>query len=231
MTWGFPSGASGKESTSNAGDTRETWIWSLVWEGSPGEGNDNPLQYSCLGNPMDRGAWRATVPGVTKSQKWLSTWAAQMTLAVVAQVSRALEVWKPENSHSRDRDAVSMGSGDWDPGTGGFCEGRTLGWGPSHIVLWRLQGPWECRMLEDTMLWDFPKSCFPHSWRGGGRPWDHETWSPGCLTHQDCGGQAGLWWPQRPRHLCVPILRDRPAGGQSGDGQARCYYRPVAPGP
>ena len=34
---------------------------------SPGEGNDNPLQYSCLENPMDRGAWRATVYGVTKS--------------------------------------------------------------------------------------------------------------------------------------------------------------------
>ena len=34
---------------------------------SPGEGNGNPLQYSCLGNPMDRGAWWATVSGVTKS--------------------------------------------------------------------------------------------------------------------------------------------------------------------
>ena len=33
---------------------------------SPGEGNDNSLQYSCLGNPMDRGAWWATVPGVEK---------------------------------------------------------------------------------------------------------------------------------------------------------------------
>ena len=32
----------------------------------PGKGNGNPLQYSCLGNPMDRGAWWATVPGVTK---------------------------------------------------------------------------------------------------------------------------------------------------------------------
>ena len=35
---------------------------------SPGGGNGNPLQYSCLGNPMDRGAWRATVCGVTKNQ-------------------------------------------------------------------------------------------------------------------------------------------------------------------
>ena len=39
---------------------------------SPGEGNGNPLQYSCLGKPMERGAWRATVQGVTKSQTQLS---------------------------------------------------------------------------------------------------------------------------------------------------------------
>ena len=41
-------------------------------EGSPGEGSDNPLQYSCLENSMDRGAWRATVHGVTKSQTQLN---------------------------------------------------------------------------------------------------------------------------------------------------------------
>ena len=34
------------------------------WGRSPGGGNDNPLQYSCLGNPMDRGAWQATVHGI-----------------------------------------------------------------------------------------------------------------------------------------------------------------------
>ena len=39
---------------------------------SLGEGNGYPLQYSCLENPIDRGAWRATVPGVPKSQTWLS---------------------------------------------------------------------------------------------------------------------------------------------------------------
>ena len=39
---------------------------------SPGEGNDNPLQYSCLENPMDRGAWWATIYGVTKSRTRLN---------------------------------------------------------------------------------------------------------------------------------------------------------------
>ena len=41
------------------------------WERSPGGGHGNPLQYSCLENPMDREAWRATVHRVTKSQTWL----------------------------------------------------------------------------------------------------------------------------------------------------------------
>ena len=41
--------------------------WPKWWERSPGIGNGNPLQYPCLENSMDRGAWRATVHGVSKS--------------------------------------------------------------------------------------------------------------------------------------------------------------------
>ena len=56
-------GASGKVSSCNAGDP-----CSIPGSGrSPGEGNGNPLQYSCLEKPMDRGAWRATVHTVSKS--------------------------------------------------------------------------------------------------------------------------------------------------------------------
>ena len=45
---------------------QETWVQSLGWKDSPGEGSGNPLQYSCLWNSMDRGAWWATVHGVSK---------------------------------------------------------------------------------------------------------------------------------------------------------------------
>ena len=52
---------------------QETWVQSLGWEHSfPGEGNGYPLQYSCLENSMDRGAWWATVHGVSMSQTQLS---------------------------------------------------------------------------------------------------------------------------------------------------------------
>ena len=47
---------------------------------SPGERNGNPPQYSCLGNSMDRGAWLATVHGITKSWTWLSDWTAAAAL-------------------------------------------------------------------------------------------------------------------------------------------------------
>ena len=50
----------------NAGDVRGTGLIFGLGR-SPGEGNGNPLQYSCLENPMDRGIWQATVPRVTKS--------------------------------------------------------------------------------------------------------------------------------------------------------------------
>ena len=55
----------------NAGDAGEMGLIPGLGR-SPGEENGNPLQYSCLGNPMDRGAWWATVRGVTKSQTRLS---------------------------------------------------------------------------------------------------------------------------------------------------------------
>ena len=66
----FPGSSDGKVSACNAGD-----LGSIPESGrSPGEGNDNPLQYSCLENPMDRGAWRATVHRITKNRtrlQWL----------------------------------------------------------------------------------------------------------------------------------------------------------------
>ena len=62
--WGFPGGSDSKASACSAGD-----LGLIPTSGrSPGEGNGNPLQYSCLENSMDGGAWWATVHGVAKSQ-------------------------------------------------------------------------------------------------------------------------------------------------------------------
>ena len=60
----FPGGSDGKASAYNAGDPSSTPGLGR----SPGEGNGNPLQYSCLKNPIDGGAWQATVHGVAKSR-------------------------------------------------------------------------------------------------------------------------------------------------------------------
>ena len=64
---GFPGGSVVKNSPADAGDTRDKGSI-LGSRRSPGGGNGNPLQYSYLENPMDRGAWQAAVHGVAKSQ-------------------------------------------------------------------------------------------------------------------------------------------------------------------
>ena len=64
---GFPGGSVGKKPPTNVGDAGSTPESGK----SPKEANRKPLQYSCLGNPMDRGDWQATEPAVAKSQTQL----------------------------------------------------------------------------------------------------------------------------------------------------------------
>ena len=70
---GLPGGSVVKNLLARAGE-QETQVWSLPGSvKSPGEGNGNPSQYSCLENPMDRGAWWATVHGSVKESDMTST--------------------------------------------------------------------------------------------------------------------------------------------------------------
>ena len=69
----FPGGSVVKNSTASAGDSGDASLIAGL-ERFPGEGNGNPLQYSCLENSVDIGAWQATVHGVAKSWTWLSDW-------------------------------------------------------------------------------------------------------------------------------------------------------------
>ena len=86
--WGFPGGSDGKASAWNAGDP------GLIpgLGSSPGEGNGNPLHYSCLETPMDRGAWQATVRGIARvGQNLLTffTFFSALVLEFTCRVSRA----------------------------------------------------------------------------------------------------------------------------------------------
>ena len=78
-----------KNLPTNAGDT------GLIpeWGRSPGGGNDNPLQYSCLESPMDRRAWQATVHRVTKSQTRLSNFGASLVAQLVKNLPAVQETW------------------------------------------------------------------------------------------------------------------------------------------
>ena len=98
--WGFPGDSEVKASACNAEELvliTESDPWIPGSGRSPGEGNGNPLQYSCLENPMDRGAWWPTVHGVAKSRKRLSEltltftlylmlWGIQITYKVIKSI-------------------------------------------------------------------------------------------------------------------------------------------------
>ena len=77
LTLGFLGGSEGKDSVCNVED-----LGSITGSGRyPGEGNDYPLQYSCLENPMDRGAWWVTVHGVAESDTTEATEHARTQLS------------------------------------------------------------------------------------------------------------------------------------------------------
>ena len=84
----LPRWLSGKELVCNTGD-----LGSIPGSGrSSGGANDNPLQYSCLENPMDRGTWWATVCRVAKSRTWLNDWACLHTVIHICCVGIMVSV-------------------------------------------------------------------------------------------------------------------------------------------
>ena len=91
---GFPGGLDGKESACNVGD-----LGMIPGSGrSPGEGNGNPLQHSCLENPIVGGAWQSTVYGVTKSRTQLN----DFTITITVTASLDMNVFKVINMHSQN---------------------------------------------------------------------------------------------------------------------------------
>ena len=74
LAWDFPGGSVVKHPSASAGNAGDVSFIPGLGRSLRG-GNGNPLQYSCLENPMDRETWWATVHGVPKNQKWLSKWA------------------------------------------------------------------------------------------------------------------------------------------------------------
>ena len=85
-----PGGSDRKESACNARDPGSIPGWGR----SPGEGNGNPFQYSCLRNPLDRGAWRAIIHEVTKSGTWTVTNTFTGLMVYQGRFICHLSIWK-----------------------------------------------------------------------------------------------------------------------------------------
>ena len=90
--WGLPWWLSGKESMCNAGDTGDA-VSIPVLRRSPRGRNGNPLQYSCLENPMDRGAWQASVYRVAQSRTRLK----QLSMHACIHLKKNVYIFEKEN--------------------------------------------------------------------------------------------------------------------------------------
>ena len=102
VTYGFPSGSDGKESACNAGD-----LGSIPESGRfPGEGTSNILHCSCLENSMDRGAWKATVHGMAKSQTPLSDLHFHVTFMVTYQMAWVVKTLLANGGDMRDAGSI-----------------------------------------------------------------------------------------------------------------------------
>ena len=118
----------GKTSAWNAGD-----LGSIPGSGrSPAEGNGNPLQYSCLENPMEGGAWWATVHGVAKSGQEMSNFTFTFTLVplsldYVLPQQQAPPYWKPTHPSRAESHEMFFSSFPFSSQQGSPCPLRVFG--------------------------------------------------------------------------------------------------------
>ena len=145
---GFPGGSDGKESACNAGDLGS--IPGL--ERSPGEGNNYPLQYSGLENSMDRGAWQATIHGVTKSWTWLSNF-LEKALAPHSSTPAWKIPWTEEPGRLQSMGLLRVRH-DWANSLSRFTFMHwRRKWQPTPVFLpWESQGRVGCRLWGRTEL-------------------------------------------------------------------------------
>ena len=146
--WGFPGSWDNKASAWNGGDPGL-----IPGSGrSPGEGNGNPLQCSCLENPMDRGAWGATVHGVAKRWTWLSGFTFTFT-----SIHTIKQHGKKNNQHGTVHVASVSVSWFWScVVTQDACAGRNCVEGTWGFSVLSLQFPMNLNFFQDEKL----KICF-----------------------------------------------------------------------
>ena len=129
----FPGDWVVKNIPANAGDTGDAG--SIPgWGRSPGEGNGNPLQYSCLVNPMDRGAWRATIHGIAKSCTWLSMHAGTCTYVTGGRTKNDPILWQRRDQPGCSGGWTLLNKGRLKPPMRGFI------WSQSNFRLLGLVG-------------------------------------------------------------------------------------------
>ena len=123
--YSLPGGSDGKLSACSVGHTGST----PEWGSASGEGNGSPLQYSCLKNPMDRGAWWATIHGVTENRTWLSGFHTQVLYKALESQKWIVKVFRSNLSSMKTDIWTHFLSGDT------YIASYILPWFLSLIIL------------------------------------------------------------------------------------------------
>ena len=133
-----------KDLPTNAGVRRD--VGSIPGSGrSPGAGYGNPIQYSCLENPMDRGTWQATVHGVAKSQTWLKGLSTHSHVCVYIPAAAAAKSLQSCPTLCDPIDGSPLGSPN-----PGILQARTLEWvAISFSNAWR----WKVKVKSLHLVW------------------------------------------------------------------------------
>ena len=118
---------------------QKTQVRSLGQEDPLEKGMATQLQYSCLGNPMDRGAWWATVPGIVKSLTWLSEWAHTLQPDWPSCSADGLGLYSPCKAAGRKTQSACAGLPVCFPGDAGWARrrdplGMRGGWGAASLA-------------------------------------------------------------------------------------------------
>ena len=157
----FPSGSAGKNLLAKAGDTGD--MGSIFGSGrSPGGGHGNPLQNYCLENPMDSGAWRATVHRVTQSWTWLSGLARSACKRHVCTVCCAMLSHSVTSNSLRPMDCRPPSSSPW--GSSGKNTG--VNWHALLQGIFPTQGSNPCLLHSRWTLYHLSHQGSPRIWSG-----------------------------------------------------------------
>ena len=177
--WGFPGGSADKESTCQCRRRRShSWV-----RKTPGGGNGSPLQYACLGNPMNRGAWQAAVHGVARTERLSTRAHTTCTDSSCSQRSHT-----GQNARMKTSKKPTVKTEHWQSFSGENCTPKLNKVCP---LTWTLgsRRTWKQCVNKSTIVWNL------HQTRtGSGKGWENRSGGESSSPQTSLEPISHPWW-------------------------------------